>query len=84
MRLPSIYVSPAMVGDQQAELSQVLAQVRVIQARLAGKSATRPRIRAAKNGATPAKTPKAAPPNTKDAVNPLVAEASQRSADLRR
>jgi hypothetical protein len=48
-----------MVGDQQAELSQVLAQVRVIQARLAGKSATRPRIRAAKNAATPAKTPKA-------------------------
>ena len=59
---------------QQAELSQVLAQVRVIQARLAGKSATRPRIRAAKNAAAPAKTPKAAPPNTKDAANRLVAK----------
>jgi hypothetical protein len=60
--------------EQRAELSQVLAQVRVIQARLAGKSATRPRIGAAKNAATPAKTPKAAPLNTRDAVNHLVAK----------
>jgi hypothetical protein len=61
---------------QQAELSQVLAQVRVIQAALAGKSATRPRIRAAKNAAVPAKTPTAAPPNAKAAVNQLVAKVS--------
>jgi len=40
---------------QQAELSRVLAQVRVIQVRLAGKSTTRPRVRAANNGATPPK-----------------------------
>jgi hypothetical protein len=60
--------------EQQAQLSQVLAQVRVIQARLAGQSATRPRIRAAKNGATPAKTPKATPLNTRDAANQLAAK----------
>ncbi len=62
----------------------MLAQGRVIQARLAGEIAARPQIRAAKNAATPANPPKAAPPNTQYAVNLLLAEASQRSADLRR
>jgi len=70
-----VSTSALAVREQQAELSQVLAQVRVIQARLPGKSATRPRIRAAKGGATPARTPKAPPPNAKGAGNPLVAEA---------
>jgi hypothetical protein len=60
--------------EEHAELSQVLAEVRVIQAGLGGKTATRPRIRVAKNGAPPAKAPKGQRPNTKDAVNPLVAK----------
>jgi hypothetical protein len=59
---------------QQAVMAQLLEQVRVIQSRLDGKTATRPRIRAAKKAATRAKTPKAAPANTNDAVHPLVAK----------
>jgi hypothetical protein len=71
-----IKAQQAQLDTQQAVMAQLLAQVRVIQASLAGKSATHPRIRAAKNAATPANTPKAAPPNTKGAADPLVAKVS--------
>jgi hypothetical protein len=64
------------INAQQAQIAHLASQVELIQARLAGRNARRPRIRAAKNAAVPAKTRKAAPPNTKGAANPLVAKVS--------
>jgi hypothetical protein len=62
--------------DQQAELSQVLAQLRVIQARLVGRASRLPGVRTANASAVPAKTPDAPRPNTKGAVNPLAERVS--------